>query len=73
MDREKQKKLLVEFCNSMRDAMLARADKWPEEWDGHELRELAAYAFGCERSRLMQENKKRAKAALNDIIVNNLY
>jgi hypothetical protein len=73
MTREEQKELLTNFCNQMRDAMLARADRWPEAWDGHELRELAAVAFDRERTRLMREDKKRAKAARNEMVVNNLY
>jgi hypothetical protein len=74
MKRSEQRLLLRTFCNQMRDAMLARSDKWPTEWDGHELRELAAYAFQQERTRLMQEPRsRRARDASNAIICNNLY
>lgn len=73
MTKRQQKQLLRMFCNQIRDALLARADKWPDEWDGHDLRELAAYAFDYERTRLMREDKKRAAAVRNAIAVDNLY
>ena len=73
MTRTEQRELLTSFCNSVRDSMLGGSDKWPEAWDGHELRELAAKAFDWERTRLMRESGKRRKACHNQIVVNNLY
>lgn len=49
MTRRDQKRLFREFLNQMRDSILERSDKWPDDWDGHELRELASYAFEYER------------------------
>jgi hypothetical protein len=72
MTKRDQKKLLRNFYNQMRDAMLARAEHWPH-WDGHELRELAAWAFDSERTHLMRADAKRRHACMNDIAVQNLY
>lgn len=73
MTKKEQRKLLRDFCNNVRNTLLERSHLWPQEWDGHELRELAAYAFDHERTRLMRENKKRARDASNEIAVRNLY
>ncbi len=73
MTRAEQKKLLRTFTRQVTDTLIARADQWPEEWDGHDLRELVAYAFNFERTNLMRENRKRRQACKNDILVNNLY
>jgi hypothetical protein len=71
--------LLINLCDSVRDTLLARADKWPDTWDGHEIRELIAYAFEHERTLTRKGGRpdrtkvRRKREALNDIIVNNLY
>lgn len=75
MRRADQKKLMRTFCNSMRDALLKGSAHWPEHWDGHELRELAAEAFDSERTRLMREraSRKRVADVRNTALVNKLY
>lgn len=73
MTRDQQRELLTNFCDQVRDFLLSRSDQWPEEWDGHELRELAIYAFDNERTALMREPRsKRRRDAHNEIIVRNL-
>lgn len=80
--RAHKEELLVVFCDRIRDKLLERSEQWPEEWDGHEIRELAAYAFDTERTldRPPQPgrprdrlNQARARKAHNEIIVRNLY
>ena len=45
----------------------------PEDWDGHELRQLLADKFAHEVSSLMRETRsKRVKAYRSTVIVNNL-
>jgi uncharacterized iron-regulated protein len=73
MTRDEQKELVRNFTQQVADALLSKADQWPEDWDGHDLRELVAYAFNHERTRLMREDRKRRRAAENEILVRNLY
>lgn len=73
MTKEEQKALLATFVDSVRDALLTRAERWPAEWDGHELRELCAEAFDHERSRLLRESRKRRRAFRNTITVEILF
>lgn len=45
----------------------------PEDWDGHELRQLLADKFAHETSSLLREPRsKRMKDYRNTVIVNNL-
>jgi len=74
MTNQEQRKLLTNFCDQVRDHLLSRSDHWPEDWDGHELRELVIEAFTAERTRLMREKySRRRRRCHNEIIVNNLY
>lgn len=67
MTRDEQKELLTAFCDRMRDSMLEGASNWPAEWDGHELRELAASRFEFERTNVMRTDRRRRKAFLNTL------
>jgi hypothetical protein len=73
MTRREQRTLLRNFCNSVRDALLAHSKQWPDDWNGHELRELVAYAFEHERTSLMREDGRRRRNCANEINVRNLY
>ena len=65
MRKEDQKKLLAILCTRVRDRLLSKADEWPEEWDGHDIRELAYEAFRFERTR-------RKRDFWNTVLINNL-
>jgi hypothetical protein len=73
MTRAEQKKFLEIFIDGIKGELIARSDRWPVEWDGHELRELVADAFDSERTRLMKENKKRRREYHNACIVEDLF
>lgn len=77
MTKSEQRQLLRAICNNVRDAPLRQSEDWPVDWDGHELRELTAYAFTRERTSLMQERtssgRHRRLAARNEIICRRLY
>lgn len=40
MTKAEKRKFVRSLMNRMRDELLERSDRWPEEWDGHELRAL---------------------------------
>lgn len=65
MERNRQRELLAAICDNMRDRLLSRSEHWPEDWDGHELRDLAAMAFERERSNLMSTSLRRRRAFRN--------
>lgn len=48
MTKAEQKRLVRTFTKNVLASVLERADRWPEEWDGFELRALLAVAFACE-------------------------
>ena len=48
---------------------LIRENKVPEDWDGHELRELLADKFAAQTTAL---SRSRKKAYRNAVLVNNL-
>jgi hypothetical protein len=77
MTRSQQRRLLRTFVNQVRDHLLAQSDRWPEDWDGHELRELAAQAFDWERTPIMRHglraDRRRLRACSNEIITRQLY
>jgi hypothetical protein len=73
MSPHEQKKLLETFIDGVKEELIKRSDRWPPEWDGHELRELAADAFDCERTALMKTSRKRLREYQNECLVNNLF
>jgi hypothetical protein len=73
MTREEQRTLLRNFTQQVTDHLLSQSERWPAEWDGHELRELVSLAFEFERTSLMRESRARRKACHNTIIVEDLY
>ena len=73
MTRTEQRRLLRNFINAVRDHLLERSKDWPEEWDGHDLRELVASAFEWERTPIMSKAPRRRRQTQNEIAVRNLY
>ena len=61
MKLHEQRELLRNFCNSVCEAMIRESENWPERWNGHELRELAAYHFDSERTTAMREDRGRKR------------
>lgn len=73
MTNEEQKALLTEFIDRVRDQLLSKADKWPEEWDGFELRWLADEAFEFEAPVPSEDRKHRYREFLNTCHTEHLY
>ena len=48
MNLKEKRAFVRSLANSVRDAILARADAMPKEWDGHELRQFLADEFARE-------------------------
>lgn len=61
MTRYQQRAMLKAICDNIRDDLLKKADQWPEDWDGHELRELVALVHQHERTVLMREPYSRRR------------
>jgi len=77
MNRERQREILKELLDLIRDELLAQSDKWPEEWDGFELRWLAEAAVSNSTPKkahdLDRERAKRYKKFDQFNSTNNLY
>jgi hypothetical protein len=69
MTNAQQRKLLCAFINQVQQHLLSRSAKWPADWDGHELRELAADAFDHERTALMKVSRARLREFRNACLV----
>ena len=57
MTRTEQETLLTNFFDQVRDALLKNSDKWPEDWDGFELRWLALEAMRYEDPVTMRDRR----------------
>jgi hypothetical protein len=69
--RSDQKKIVISMCDSLKEYLLERLDKVPEDWDGHELRYwFAARAHSEFRYRNM--SRGRVREYNNTILVRNL-
>lgn len=49
MTKAEQKRFVRDLARSVTKSLLASADRWPAEWDGHELRALLARALNHEQ------------------------
>lgn len=64
-------KLTGSICNELCDKV--RDGRIPENWDGHELRELLAEKFAAEKGQvLVNKRSARYKAYRNAVLTNNL-
>lgn len=45
MNAAEKQLFIATLCNSVRDSIIAKIERMPQEWDGHELRRLIADAF----------------------------
>lgn len=61
MTKEEKVQFIKKLTDSIRDELVARVDEMPEEWDGHELRELLAAKFDAERSNVMLHHARRRR------------
>jgi len=71
MTREEQRLFVEDLTRTILAGLLTRADKWPEKWDGHELRCLVALAADVHTriSAIKQDPRgERARAFRNDIL-----
>jgi hypothetical protein len=67
MSKERQAEFVAELIDNIRDTLLARIDRVPENWDGHELRlwvsenfkELAVMGFAMKGTRLTEYRNDR--------------
>lgn len=53
--RAGKRRFIRTLCNSVRDELIAKVERMPADWDGHELRELIADTFNFSRTRLMRD------------------
>ena len=78
MTRKQQKAFVRELVRNVSREVIGQIDsgKLPEQWDGHELRELLAINFDLCRSTLMHEKRGAGRARLrafrNEMLYRNL-
>ncbi len=69
LNRTEKRKFVNDLVKSVKEIVLARVSKMPEDWDGHELRQYLADSFAHQTCKM--ENR-RLKSYRNDVLVNNL-
>lgn len=70
---EPEKKVFIqELMDSVRQEIYSKLYRTPEEWNGHELRQLVADKFNDATTLDKDERDKRYKDYLNTVITQNL-
>lgn len=84
MNANEKREFIAALCNRIRDELIAKVPKMPEEWDGHELRALLEdAAIGANMGQCASRagrtiypyrkgDKARRKAFENECAVRNL-
>ena len=70
MNKQEKKRFIKNLTGSIRDELISKIDKIPENWDGYELRQLLADSFKQEA--YLKMTGKRKKDYTNNVIINNL-
>ena len=71
MERQEQKRFIVEICNGMKKALLVKVHDIPENWDGFELRQWVKDFVECNYC-YAKMSRYRKREYNNDVIVKNL-
>lgn len=71
MKKTEQKRFVKELIANVQKDLLSMLPRVPEDWDGHELRQLIADRF-AEASFTLKENKSRYKAYRNARMTQNI-
>jgi len=72
MNKKDKVRFIKDLCNSVKNELISKIDKIPENWDGYELRELIAQKFRSESYLMNDKRSKRYRDFENDVIVQNL-
>lgn len=64
-----QKQFINDLCNRIKDELTSKANRFPESWDGVELRQLIAMRFA---DNVIEMSKTRKKNFENTIIVQDI-
>ena len=71
MTKTEKKRFMKELTKNTLNAMIAKIDNIPEEWDGHELRELFS-DHAQQSSYSLRQQKARYRNYKNETLVRNL-
>lgn len=69
MNRDAQKQFINDLCNRIKDELTNKANRFPESWDGVELRQLIAMRFA---DNVIEMSETRKKNFENTIIVQDI-
>lgn len=59
LTKAQKAKFVRQLCRSVEKSVIAQIPKMPDEWDGHELRELLAETFDRETTLRIRPMRKR--------------
>lgn len=69
MKKNEQKRFIRELMGNITKDLLAKADRWPEHWDGHELRCLIRdTAALCVMGAMEDKRSRRYKDYENECV-----
>ncbi len=69
MTKTEKKRFIRELMGNVRDNLLKKVDKMPDEWDRHEIRQLIADMFAHDTAMM---SRPRMNAYKRCVLVNNL-
>jgi len=75
MNKQEQEQFVRELTGNVLAEVLAKSVQWPDDWDGHELRQLLADAFAassCMSDAMKDKRAARRRAYENTVLVENL-
>lgn len=61
MTKQQQSEIVEAFMASMLRHVRAHVPAFPEDWDGHEIKEWIAGEFLCERTTSMRNDRSRMR------------
>ena len=67
MTKHEQTVFIDDLIASIRNEVMQRVPYFPDNWDGHQLREYVADVAGRSRSTLMIEDRRMKREYRNDV------
>jgi hypothetical protein len=71
MNQQEKTEFVLELCDTLRDTLLERVARMPDEWDGIEIRQLMVDLAETQFV-YVKMSPARKKAYKNTVLVNNL-
>ena len=74
MDKQAKRAFIRDLCTAIRNKLLDSVERMPEEWDGHEIRQLITDTTreGAGTTSVMAPRTRRRRDYINTVVTRNL-